>query len=370
MTGQDVRYNADGHIGLGGRPTRADTLGGRRDGGRRGGGGPMRAWTHPRRPATTVSVAVSAVLATVLAGCAAAPTSGSENFPQREVRFVLPYSAGGPSDLGARALMECFEQRFGESWVVENQAGGAGAPAMVDVATAGPNGYLLGLGTQSTLVTTPTLEESVGYTSEDFTYIGQPMALPSLILVRQDSPFRTVDDLLAAARAAPDTISVGTSGAQTSFSMAVRELAGRGTVFNMLPFEGTSEANAALLGGTVDARWDAAGRDTLALLEAGRARPLATGSERRLTFLPEVPTLAERGVTDLIDTTTFYAMIGPRNLDPGIAERLRAALPGCVADPGYRNAVGAPYAVHEPADVLVDRLEGFGRRLREVVTGG
>lgn len=312
-------------------------------------------------------VAVSAV---ILTGCAAAPTSGAENFPQREVRFVLPYSAGGPSDLGARALMDCFEQRFGESWVVENQAGGAGAPAMVDVATAGPNGYLLGLGTQSTLVTTPTLEESVGYTDGDFTYLGQPMAIPSLIMVRPDSPFRTIDDLLAAVRATPETVSVGTSGAQTSFSMALRELSGRGTVFNTVPFEGTSEANAALLGGTVDARWDAAGRDTLALVDAGRMRPLATGSEERLTFLPEVPTLAEHGITDLIDTTTYYAMIGPRDLDPRIAERLRAELPGCVADPGYRNAVGAPYAVHTAPDVLTDRLEAFGRRLREVVAGG
>lgn len=330
-----------------------------------------RRWRERRGPLPTAPV-VAAVLTVLaaLAGCAAAPTSGAEDFPQREVRFVLPYSAGGPSDLGARALMECFEKRFGESWVVENQAGGAGAPAMVDVATAGPNGYLLGLGTQSTLVTTPTLEESVGYTYEDFTYLGQPMAIPSLILVRSDSPYRTVDELFAAARAAPETVSVGTSGAQTSFSMAVRELAGRGTVFNAVPFEGTSEANAALLGGTVDARWDAAGRDTLALLEAGRMRPLATGSEQRLAFLPEVPTLAEHGITDLISTTTFYAMIGPRDLDPRIAERLRAALPGCVADPAYRDAVGAPYAVHAAPEPLVGHLERFGRRLREVVAGG
>lgn len=331
----------------------------------------MPARTNRRRGRRDTASAVAAVLAVVLiGGCAAAPTSGAENFPQREIRFVLPYSAGGPSDLGARALMECFEQRFGESWVVENQAGGAGAPAMVDVATAGPNGYLLGLGTQSTLVTTPTLEESVGYTHEDFTYLGQPMAIPSLILVRADSPFRTVDDLLAAARAAPETVSVGTSGVQTSFSMAVRELAARGTVFNAVPFEGTSEANAALLGGTLDARWDAAGRDTLALLESGRMRPLATGSEQRLAYLPEVPTLAEHGVTDLIDTTTFYAMIGPRDLDPRIADRLRAELPGCVADPRYRDAVGAPYAVHAAPDALADRLDAFGRRLREVVAGG
>jgi tripartite-type tricarboxylate transporter receptor subunit TctC len=325
-------------------------------------------WRHGRARASrsTTGIAVTMLLM-ALPACAPAPLSGSENYPQREVRFVLPYSAGGPSDLGARALMACFEREFGTAWVVENQPGGAGAPAMVEVATAGPAGYTLGLGTQSTLVTTPTLEESVGYTYRDFSYAGQTMEIPSLILVAPDSPYRTIGQLLDAVRAAPETISLGTSGAQTSFSLATTQLAARGVVFNHVPFEGSSEANAAFLGGNIEVRWDAAAQGTLEYIESGRMRPLATGASERLSVLPDVPTLAEAGVEDLIDTSTFYGFIGPRDLDPRVLERVRETVRTCVSDPAYGAAIGEQYAVYAPADALVERLGRYQRTVAGLV---
>ena len=313
---------------------------------------------------------LSAVPLLALAACGGAQSTGSAGdaggYPERTVRFVVPYSAGGPTDIGARALLPCFEERIGGRWIVENKAGGAGAPAMTEIATAPPDGHTLGVGSQSTFVTTPLVADGVGYTYESFTYAGQMMEFPSVWFVRADSPYRTMQDLLAAARSGP--ITVGTSGTQVSFSLAAQQLAGRGHRFTVVPFQGTAEANTAVLGGNVDARWEAADTSTLTMIEDGQIRPLATGAEQQLPILPGVPTLAEVGVDDVLDTRTFYGVVGPKGLDPAIASRLAETLQQCVReDPEYRAAIGEDYAQYAGPEEILRRLGAYHATVSEIL---
>jgi tripartite-type tricarboxylate transporter receptor subunit TctC len=319
-----------------------------------------------RRLVTALSAAPLVALA-ACGGGSGGSTGDGGSYPERTVRFVVPYSAGGPTDIGARALLPCFEERLGGTWIVENKPGGAGAPAMTEIATARPDGHTLGVGSQSPLVTTPLVADGVGYTFESFTYAGQMMEFPSVWFVRADSPYRTMQDLLEAARSGPG-ITVGTSGTQVSFSLATQQLAARGYRFTVVPFQGTAEANTAVLGGNVDARWEAADTSTLKMIEDGQIRPLATGAEQQLPILPGVLTLAEVGIDDVLDTRTFYGVVGPKGLDPAIARRLAETLQQCVReDPEYRAAIGEAYAQYAGPEELLPRLGAYHATVSEIV---
>lgn len=317
-----------------------------------------------KRSALTWAVIALPLLAACTGG--GGPAAGVDDYPDRTVRFLVPYSAGGPTDLGARALMPCFEKELGGTWVVENKPGGAGALAMVEIANAKPDGYTIGVGSQSTFVTTPLVEPSAGYTHEDFTYAGQMMEFPSVILVPPDSPYKTIEDFLAAAKSGKE-ISVGTSGSQVSFSLALNQLANEGMKFTVVPFDGTSEANTALLGGNVDARWEAADSTTAKLIQDGEMRPLATGAAERLPFLPDTPTLDEAGITDVLETRTFYGVVGPKGLDPAIEKKLGETLESCVADETFTKAVGENYATYATPEELVDRLASYKTTVSDII---
>jgi tripartite-type tricarboxylate transporter receptor subunit TctC len=145
-----------------------------------------------------------------------------------------------------------------------------------------------------------------------------------------------------------------------SFSLATQQLASRGYRFTVVPFQGTAEANTAVLGGNVDARWDAADTSNLTLIEDEQMRPLATGAEQQLPILPGVPTLAQVGIEDLLDTRTFYGVVGPEGLDPAIARTLTETLQHCVReDPEYRAAIGEDYARYAGPEEILQRLEAY-----------
>jgi tripartite-type tricarboxylate transporter receptor subunit TctC len=251
---------------------------------------------------------------------------------------------------------------------VENMPGAGGALALGEIANAAPDGYTIGVGSQSTFVTTPLIAGDSAYTYEDFSYAGQMMEFPSVWLVGADSPYQTMEDLLEAARSDPDGITVGTSGAQVSFSLATEQLADRGYNFTVVPFQGTAEANTAVLGGNVDARWEAADTSTLELIESGEVRPLATGAEESLSILPDVPPLSEVGVDDVLDTRTFYGVVGPKELDPAIADVLTETLETCVSeDEEYRSAIGEAYAEYAGPDELLERLDSYHSTVSEIL---
>lgn len=305
-------------------------------------------------------------LSAALVACSGGTDGGeSDDYANGTVRLLVPYSAGGPSDLGVRAIAPCMQENLGGTWVVENKPGAAGATAMLDVAQADADGYTLGVGTQSTLVTTPVVEPSAGYDYTDFTHVGQIMEFPSVIMVHPDSPFATIEDLLEA----EEDVTFGTSGSQVSFSLALQQMAQEGYPFTVVPFQGTAEANTAALGKNVDARWEGLDETTLNLINGGQMRPLAVSTDERAEDLPDVPTMAESGITDIIDTRTFYPMVGPADLPADVQESLTTALEACTADEEYAAVVGESRAVFADAEAVMERLQAYQGNVERILNG-
>lgn len=292
------------------------------------------------------------------------PAGADSTFPTQTIRFILPYSAGGPTDLGVRALAPCMATELGGDIVVENRAGAGGATAKNRVLGALPDGHTLGVGTQSTLVTTPVVTPGAGYEYTDFDFLGQFMEFPSAIMVAADSPIQTMEELLAINR----DVTFGTSGSQVSFSLAVRQLADQGFPWVVVPFDGTAEANTAALGGSIDARWEGLSSGILGQIQDGQFRALAVGTPERLDYLPDIPTIGEFGLTGVIETTTFFAVFTPAGVPDDVRAQLSEALETCVKnDAEVRRLVGEERSVYLGESAISDRLSGIFRDVTELL---
>jgi len=230
----------------------------------------------------------------------------------------------------------------GGRWVVDNLTGAAGVEAMNKIINATPDGHTFGTVSHSMAVATPLLvAKDAGYTYEDFGWIGQIALYPSLLLVQSDSPYKTMEDLIDAAKAKPGSISVATSGAQSSFHLALGQIADEyGVKLTGVPFPGDADAIAALLGGQVDARFSGLNPDALKYIESGDFRPLATGATGAVPdVIKDVPTLESLGFTDLISTDTTFAVAGPKGLSDEVTKKLTAATEKCVGSDEYKNVM-------------------------------
>ena len=308
------------------------------------------------------SLAACAVLA-LLTACAdeggGSPEEAATDYPTQEIRLLVPYAAGGPTDLTARAYGASLEEQLGQTVVVENMEGGSGAIAMQELAGAEPDGYTLSLVTAGTLVLTP-LANEVGYTKDDVTPIGVMAEVPSVLAVGSGSPFATAEDFFAAAEADPGTITVGTPGASTPQGIELVRLQEEyGVEVTIVPFNGNAEMTTALLGGNVDAVLINASSDVTANIDAGQFRPLAVSSEEPLPWLPDTPTLAESGFPDLTLSGSTFGLAGPADLPEEIVTVLEDALRTAHGEQGVIDQIGEEYVTGEfrGADELQEILD-------------
>ncbi|WP_198417297.1 tripartite tricarboxylate transporter substrate binding protein [Cryobacterium sp. Hb1] len=279
-------------------------------------------------------------LAVALAGCQAGATGGGETYPSQPVTVLMPYAAGGPSDLTARSISSCLGDGFGETFVVQNKAGGSGAVAMQELASAKPDGYTLGLGTAGTLVMTP-MVNSLAYSLDDFTPIGVMAENPTLIVVGDDSPYENAEAFFAAAEKRPGTLTMGVPGATSPAAIELKRLKDQYDVEVVaVPATGNAEMTTNLLGGHVDALFINDHPDVISRIDEGSFRALAATTPERLPWLPELPTLAELGFTDLVDATSVFGLFGPHDLPTPVANALEGALEACLTDPTVLEQLG------------------------------
>jgi tripartite-type tricarboxylate transporter receptor subunit TctC len=282
---------------------------------------------------------------TLLAGCGGgpAPAEDTPQFPTEEIRLLVPYAAGGPTDLTARAYGEFLERDLGRPVVVENLPGGSGALATQELVQAEPDGHTLALITAGTTVLTP-LVNDVGYTAADVTPVGVLSEVPSLLAVAAGSPYPDIAAFVAGARARSAAITVGVPGASTPQGVELQRLrAEHGVEVTAVPFNGNAEMTTALLGRNVDAVLINASQDVTANIDAGEFRPLAVSTEQRLDWLPDTPTLVEAGFPGLTLSGSTFGLAGPAGLPGPVVTRLEDALRRAHADPAVVAAVGARY---------------------------
>lgn len=285
-----------------------------------------------------------------LAACGGAddaPSADAQEYPSGPVTLIIPYSAGGPTDLVARALAPFFEEQLGETVIPENREGASGAIGMSRLVNSAPDGQTLEVIASSAAVVTP-LVQDVDYTEEDYLTVGAISQYPYLLAVGADSRFASAEDFFQAAEAAPGELTVGVPGASSQGAVELQRLAEQyGVELTAVPFDGNAGVTAALLGGNVDAIFLVASEDVLANVDAGEFRPIAVGSAERADYLPDVPTLAELGYEELTLGTSYYGLAAPAGTPAEVVRRLEDTLQSALQDPQVVEQIGERYVPKE-----------------------
>ena len=265
------------------------------------------------------------------AGLLARPAA-AQWVPPRQVRLVVPFSPGGGADTTARLFAPTFGAVLGQPAVVENRAGAGGTIGAAEVARAAPDGTTLLVDAANQAVA-PFIFRNLGFDYErGFTPISRVTLYPLIAVVRPDSPFRSLAQLLDRARAAPGQVTYSSSGNAVSNHIAAALLASRAKVeLSHVPYRGGGPALAAVLAGDVDFGF-ATVASAAALAQDGRVRALAASSAQRIPGLPEVPTVAEQGFPGY-DQNEWNGVYGPAGLPPAIVERVQAACRAALAEP-------------------------------------
>ncbi|MHA6619381.1 Bug family tripartite tricarboxylate transporter substrate binding protein [Pseudonocardia sp. DLS-67] len=300
-------------------------------------------------------------LAAVLAVSCSAPDTPDE-YPSQEITVLVPYTAGGPTDLAARTMGAHLEKALGQPVIVENLPGAAGSVAMNELVGSEPDGHTLTLVAAPSTVVTPMIQD-VPYDASSFVTIGVITEVPSVLAVPGDSRFPDAAAFLDAARQRPGELTVGTPGATTSQAIELRRLAGEyGVQVTVVPFNGNAELIQAVLGGAVDAVLVNVSQDIRAQFDAGAFRPLAISPAERVDYLPDVPTLAELGFPDLTYSTSVFGLGAPAGTPPEIVSRLESAMREGLDDPAVRQQLDEAYV----PDEFIGAAE-FRERLDQIV---
>lgn len=282
------------------------------------------------------NVFVGATLSGMLAISATA-----QDYPSGNITFIVPFSPGGGTDLASRILAERLASENGWTFVIDNRPGAGGNIGIAQVASSSPDGLTLGMGQTSNLAINPSLYGDLPYDPEtDFTPIAIINAQPTVIAVHPDSPFETLDDLVAAAQADPEAVSMATPGSGTVAHLTLEYF---GTVadadFLHIPYPGATQAMTDAIGGHVDFATGSL-PSALSHLRAGTLRPLAVTSAERNEAIPDVPTVSELGYEDFV-AGDWKAVVGPAGMDPEIVATLNEAINQALQDEDLLEAFAA-----------------------------
>jgi tripartite-type tricarboxylate transporter receptor subunit TctC len=266
-------------------------------------------------------------------GLLATPAARAQGrFPDRPIRMIVPWAAGGTTDIQMRALCEIAARRLGQPIVVENRAGAGGVLGPQQLLRERPDGYVLSQMAISVFRHPQMAQQPLFNPLEDFTWVIHLTGYLFGIVVRADAPWRTLPELLDYAKANPGRINYGTPGAGTSLHITMEQIAGmRGLDWTHVPFRGWAENQTALLGGQIQVAADSSGWGEM--VQAGRMRLLATWGNERAKRFPDAPTLKESGL-DIVSTSP-YGIAGPKGVNPDIVRVLHDAFREALFDPAH-----------------------------------
>ena len=275
----------------------------------------------------------------VLLGAAAlaAPFGApAQAFPSKPITLIVPWPAGGSTDRHLRALAEIASKHLGQNIIVENKPGGGGTTGPGSMAlTAKPDGYTIAQYPMG-MVRLPHMQKVQWDPLKDFSFIIGVSGYTFGFTVRADSPYKTFNEYIEAARKAPGKIDYGSTGIGTSPHLLMEELAGNAKVeLNHVPFKGNADLTQALLGGHVMAMSDATGWDKF--VDGGQMRLLLTFGEQRTKRWPNVPTAKDLGYN--VVSTSPYCLVGPKGMDPAVVKALHDAFRKAMEDPKHLEVI-------------------------------
>lgn len=271
------------------------------------------------------------------AGAATPPapaTDGMAGWPSRPIRLVIPFPAGGATDMLGRTIAQALGGELGQPVIVENRPGAGGTIGAQTVATAAPDGYTLLMATSSTHSIGPVLNPKMPYDAfGDFTPLGVVAEAPSLLVVGRDSPARTATELVDQLKRQPGKLNFGSSGIGTYPHLAGEMFKWRaGNLFVVhIPYRGTGLVMTDLVSGQIAYLMDSI-VSAQSHIKDGKIRPLAVTGKRRSTSLPDVPTFDEVGIPGM-NFSNWFGLFAPAGLPEAWVTRLNAALNTVVAQP-------------------------------------
>ena len=265
-----------------------------------------------------------------------APRAARAAFPERPVRIVVPFAAGTSSDLQARMIGERMAASLGQPVVVENRAGAGGTLGADAVAKSAPDGHMLLLGSNGPLTNAPVLQARLAYDpARDLAAVAMISRSPLTLTVRADSPWRSVADVLAAARAEPGRIAIGSSGQGSATHFLIEQvMAATGVRFTHVPYRGSSVSVPDVIAGNIPLVM-AEISTVLPTWQGGQTRILAMSSAGRMPIAPQVPTLIESGVD--LTGGSWAGLVGAAGTPAPVLATLAAAVRAGLANPAYRE---------------------------------
>lgn len=284
---------------------------------------------------------------------AAWPAAAQDRYPEKQIRIVVGFAAGGPTDVIARVLAADMTTTLGQSVYVENKAGASAMIATREVKNAVPDGYTLLFASLGLNVSPILVGAAAGYNpATDFAPVSLAATLPLLAVNAADSPVRTMADLVAKARTKPEAVTYGSSGNGGSGHLAAELLATMSrTKMLHAPFKGNGPALIEVMAGRVDFMF----YPVIGIadhVEAKRLRILGAGAAKRLPQFPDVPTMSEAGFPGFEETAPWVGMLAPAKTPQPIVARLNAAVLKAIANPEVRarmEKLGAVVVGDSPA---------------------
>jgi len=259
--------------------------------------------------------------------------ASAQDWPNRAVRLVVPYPAGGAVDIVARALAEKLSTALAQTVIVDNKAGAGGLIGADAVAKSAPDGYTLVMGTVSSHAIAPAVYRKMPYDAEvDFSAVSLVALTPYIITVNAAVPAKTLRELMSYSKANPDKLNFGSSGTGTTPHLAgelFNTLAG--TKINHVPYKGSAPMLVDLLGGQVQVAFD---NTVIPNIKAGKLRGLAVTGPARLAAVADIPTAAEAGLPGY-EAVGWMGLYGPKGLPLSVRNRLAAETAKAAATPDF-----------------------------------
>lgn len=258
----------------------------------------------------------------------------SAPWPNRPVKIVVPFPAGGATDVITRALGQKLSSELGQTFVIENRPGAASAIGAEQVARSAPDGYTLLMATSSSLVNNRFLYKKLSYDPDGFELISLVCVTPLVLVANTSLPADNLAGIIQHAKANPGKLSYASYGTGTISHLATALLALRsGVNMGHVPYKGAAEALPALMGGHVALYTDTI-VSSVALIKSGKVKPIGVTTARRTSILPDVPTIAEQGLPGF-DMVPWYGLVAPKGSPKEVTDRLRTAMSKVMQTPEF-----------------------------------
>ncbi|MFY3979713.1 Bug family tripartite tricarboxylate transporter substrate binding protein [Achromobacter xylosoxidans] len=297
-----------------------------------------------------------------LATLSLAATAQAQSWPTQPIRWIVPYPAGGGTDVLARTVVSGLEKPLGQTVVVENRPGAATIVGATAIAESAPSGYVLGSADIATLAFNPALYNSLTYDPSKFTYIGGLARFPMMLAVNAGSAYKSLDDVLQAARKHPGKLTASSAGTGSPHHLALELFKQRtGADILHVPYKGAAPAIQDLLGNQVDLMFVDL-TSALPNIKAGKLHILATATPQRLRDLPDVPTMAEQGVKDYT-VYSWQGVVGPKGLPEAVTKKLSAELQAAIRTPAMTQKM-ADIGV-QPMPMSAEEFRAYAEQERQ-----